>query len=99
MDARKVDAFKGHVNFFVIVIASLHVISVDSQEGNNLYGEGYYNREGIWVPPGTAEHQTYVYKDRRYGPSYLDPVYRSPSRAPEDRIRYGVSSITFNKLY
>lgn len=35
-----------------------------------------------------------MYKGRRYGyvqPSYLDPVYRGPTRAPEDRYLFDVS--------
>lgn len=65
-------------------------------------GSRYYNRDGVYVPSNPAGYQTYVYKDRRYGyqPSYLDPVYRGPTRAPEDRYLYGVSFVTFrNNLY
>ncbi|XP_014611620.1 PREDICTED: cholinesterase isoform X1 [Polistes canadensis] len=54
-------------------------------------GSRYYNRDGVYVPPNPAGYQTYIYKDRRYGyqPSYLDPIYRGPTRSPEDRYLYG----------
>lgn len=56
-------------------------------------GSRYYNRDGVYVPPEATGYKTYVYKDRRYGyqPSYLEPGYRGPTRAPEDRFLYGVS--------
>jgi len=56
-------------------------------------GSRYYNRDGVYVPQDVSGYRTYVYKDRRYGyqPSYLDPVYRGPTRAPEDRYLYDVS--------
>ncbi|XP_015598992.1 acetylcholinesterase isoform X2 [Cephus cinctus] len=80
-------AFTGRVTL------SLYFLAFASTLGQNQpsYGERYQNRDGVYVPPGSAGYQTYVYKDRRYGyqPSYLDPLYRGPTRAPEDRFRFG----------
>lgn len=58
-------------------------------------GSRYYGRDGVYVPQDATGYKTYVYKDRRYGyqPSYLEPGYRGPTRAPEDRFLYGVSEI------
>ena len=46
------------------------------------------------MPPNGPDRRTdtYVYKDRRYGyrPSYLDPVYRGPTKAPDTRYLYEV---------
>lgn len=56
-------------------------------------GSRYYNRDGVYVPQDATGYRTYLYKDRRYGyqPSYLEPGYRGPTRAPEDRYLYSVS--------
>nr|XP_003699366.1 PREDICTED: neuroligin-4, Y-linked isoform X1 [Megachile rotundata] len=55
-------------------------------------GSRYYSRDGVYVPSSGPNHRTdtYFYKDRRYGyrPSYLDPVYRGPTRVPGDRYHY-----------
>lgn len=62
-------------------------------------GSRYYNRDGVYVPYD-AGYKTYIYKDRRYGyqPSYLDPIYRGPTRAPEDRYLYDVSEKSFKTI-
>lgn len=64
-------------------------------------GSRYYNRDGVYVPQDVSGYRTYVYKDRRYGyqPSYLDPVYRGPTRAPEDRYLYDVSKTISSSFY
>lgn len=81
---------KGRVTLVLVLL--FHVVVQIHSQNSNPYGERAYNRGGVYVPPGTPGHQTYVYKDRRYGyqPSYLDPIYRGPTRAPEDRFNFGV---------
>ncbi|XP_043284209.1 cholinesterase isoform X2 [Venturia canescens] len=88
----RVHAFiKGRVTLLLVLLCH-DVVHVGCQ-ANNPYGERTYGRDGVYVPPGTPGYQTYVHKDRRYGyqPSYLDPVYRGPPRAPEDRFHFGES--------
>lgn len=59
-------------------------------------GSRYYSRDGVYVP-SNRRTDTYVYKDRRYGyrPSYLDPVYRGPTKAPDTRYLY---EVRYNKI-
>lgn len=90
MDPPRVHAFKGRVTFFVALI--IQIIDVSSQQSYPYDGRSHA-RDGVFVPPGTNEHRTYIYKDRRYGwqPGYLDSIDRGPTRGPEDRFRQGVS--------
>ncbi|CAK9828610.1 Neuroligin-4, Y-linked [Anthophora retusa] len=77
----------GHVCFYIC----LYVITVLCQEQISP-GSRYYSRDGVYVPPDESDHRTntYVYKNRRYGyrPSYLDSVYKGPTKVPEDRYLY-----------
>lgn len=71
---------------------------------DNSYGSRYHGRDGVYVPAEDDGYRTYLYKDRRYGyrPEYLDPVYRGPTRAPEDRYLFDVSQkiiAAYKKLF
>ncbi|XP_044588308.1 acetylcholinesterase isoform X1 [Cotesia glomerata] len=97
MDTKhKVHTFKGRVTFFSSLFIFYFIVNfnfyfINCQDSR--YGSQYnqYNRDGVYVPPGSPGYQTYFYKDRRYGyqPSYLDPISRGPTRNPEDRFNYG----------
>lgn len=55
-------------------------------------GRRDYNRGNVYVPQEVdLSEKTYMFKGRRYGKDYLDPSYRGPTRAPEDRRIYDVS--------
>lgn len=73
--------------FYVLLLTNVVTFAQDPVSS----GSRYYNRDGVYVPQDG--YRTYLYKDRRYGyqPSYLDPIYRGPTRAPEDRYLYDVS--------
>ncbi|XP_048508756.1 cholinesterase isoform X1 [Athalia rosae] len=64
-------------------------ISVLAQEQN--LPNSPYREIPPWIPQNARDYQTYFYNGRRYGqqPNYLDPLYRGPTRAPEDRFRFG----------
>lgn len=92
MVVRKQHAFAGRVAvccYFYVLLTNIVAFAQDPV----LPGSRYYNRDGVYVPQDASGYKTYIYKDRRYGyqPSYLDPVYRGPTRAPEDRYLYDVS--------
>ncbi|XP_029681077.1 acetylcholinesterase isoform X1 [Formica exsecta] len=89
MAVRKQHASMGRVAvccYFYVLLTDIVAFAQDS----NLPGSRYYNRDGVYVPQDASGYRTYVYKDRRYGyqPSYLDPIYRGATRAPEDRYLY-----------
>lgn len=91
MAMRKQHASAGRVAvccYFYVLLTDIVALAQDSI----LPGSRYYNRDGVYVPQDASGY-TFVYKGRRYGyqPSYLDPVYRGPTRAPEDRYLYDVS--------
>lgn len=79
----------------------LFTITVRCQEPISS-GSRYYGRDGVYVPSNGPNHptDTYIYKDRRYGyrPSYLDPIYKGPTRPSGDRYHYEVTSNTV-KVY
>ncbi|EFN72939.1 Neuroligin-4, X-linked [Camponotus floridanus] len=88
MAMRRQHAFIGRVAvccYFYVLLTDIVALAQDSMSGSR-----YYGRDGVYVPPRDAFDRTYIYKDRRYGyrPSYLDPIYRGPTRAPEDRYLY-----------
>lgn len=77
----------------VYLLLLLLTAAVALAQDNISPGSRYYNRDGVYVPNDATGYKTYLYKDRRYGyqPSYMEPGYRGPTRAPEDRYLYGVS--------
>lgn len=89
MAMRRQHAFAGRVAVcccFYVLLTDIVALAQDSIPGNR-----YYGRDGVYVPQDVQ--RTYIYKDRRYGyrTGYLDPIYRGPTRAPEDRYLYDVS--------
>ncbi|XP_044006452.1 neuroligin-4, X-linked isoform X3 [Aphidius gifuensis] len=90
MDTRTVHAFNGRVTIFLLLF--LNVIFIVNTQDSFIDDSRKYNRGGVYVPPGETGHQTYVYKDRRYGyqsTNYLDPIYRGgPDHKPQDRNKF-----------
>ncbi|XP_011300993.1 neuroligin-2 isoform X1 [Fopius arisanus] len=74
---------------FKLLLILCPIIAVHTQNNDPYNGGRSYGRDGVFVPAGAPERHTYVYKNRMYGyqPSYLDPIYMGPTRAPEDRYR------------
>ncbi|KAK0161578.1 hypothetical protein PV327_010035 [Microctonus hyperodae] len=94
MNTHKVDAFKGRITFlYCLLIIGLPIKCQESR-----YGNRKNNRDSM--NPEVTAYQTYIYKDRRYGyqPSYLDPIYRGPTRSPEDRYHYGEEAPRYPQL-
>lgn len=89
MAARSLHTFEGRVVICCLYLTASLVLGQEHISS----GSRYYNRDGVYVPQDANGYRTYVYKDRRYGyqPSYLDPIYRGPTRSPEDRYLYDVS--------
>ncbi|XP_014480314.1 PREDICTED: acetylcholinesterase isoform X2 [Dinoponera quadriceps] len=75
-----------------IVVCALVTIDLTFAQEHISPGSRYYNRDGVYVPLDAASYNTYVYKDRRYGYGYMDPLDRGPTRAPEDRFQYDHST-------
>ncbi|XP_033208216.1 cholinesterase [Belonocnema kinseyi] len=104
MAARRV-----HASMRLVVLCLNFVLAVLAQQDPFQYGRyrepqsgGYYNRDGAFVPQqNTPGYHTYIYKGRRYGyqdgyqPSIQNPYYRGPTRAPEDRYKYGDTTQRF----
>lgn len=86
-----VNGLNGCVTLCCLILLGLGYC--ECQQGS--YGGRQYNRDGVYVPPEARSHRTYVYKDRRYGSQtdYLDPVYKGPTRTPEDRYHNDVSAL------
>ncbi|XP_018303995.1 neuroligin-4, Y-linked isoform X1 [Mycetomoellerius zeteki] len=72
--------------YLYLLLTSVVALAQDISPGSR-----YYNRDGVYVP----QDKTFFYNGRRYGygyqPSYLEPGYRGPTRAPEDRFIYGTT--------
>lgn len=65
--------------------------------GQQVPGGGYYNKEGVFVPPspGDPNYKTYVLNGRRYGQNRPSPEdrYRDPyerGKRPDDPRYYEV---------